>query len=123
MWDDEIDAAARAVTGGRVARDLRSRVLARIEAGHGRPRWRLIGLPSAIGAVVVVMLLALFVNMHDGKDPSPRGGAASHTEAAADQQSAATVRDPTSGEPADGHAEATEPTRIAQVRSNPRTAQ
>lgn len=121
MWDDEIDAAARAVTERRLPPDLRSRALARIEARHGRPRWRPIGPLAAAGAVVAVILLVLVVSMRDRHDPGPGESVASNTEAAAsDQQSAAATRESTSSRPIDTHAEAPAPTRIAQARSDSR---
>jgi hypothetical protein len=92
MWDDEIDAAARQLTGGRVPRDLSARVLARLEAPRASSRWRLFCLSSAYAAAIVAAMVVAFVSTrdhnagdHNADEPqaaafSPAGNAASARE-------------------------------------------
>ena len=59
MWDEEVNAAARAATEGGVPVDFRSRVLARIDARSRRSPWTPIVLSSAAAAALVLVLAIL----------------------------------------------------------------
>jgi hypothetical protein len=70
MWDEEVDAAARAVTEGGVLVDFRSRVLARIDARSRRSAWKPVVLSSVAAAALVLVLAILIVSSRERRAPT-----------------------------------------------------
>lgn len=86
MWDEEVNAAARAATEGGVPHDFRSRVLARIDARTRRSAWKPIVLSSAIAAALVLVLAILIVSNRE------RGNSGASQEAASNSAAPGTIQ-------------------------------
>ena len=81
MWDEQIVDVAREMTEGDAPANLRARVLDRIEA-RSEPRlgWKWIGLASAVGAGVAVLLIVLLLNtLESGRTVETRASAPPQT--------------------------------------------
>jgi hypothetical protein len=86
MWDEEVNAAARAATEGGVLRDFRSRVLARIDARSRRSAWQPIVMSSAAAAALVLVLAILITGTRE------RGNSGASQEAASNSAAPTTMQ-------------------------------
>jgi hypothetical protein len=119
MWDEAIDAAARAATEGGVPRDFESRVLARIAARPRRSAWNPIALSCAVAAALVLVLAILIVSTRERSNPGASQEAASNGGATtASQPSPAAVSEPTNSTPVDTHVATRESARFTRIPSD-----